>query len=67
MADVKDILNISSDKTPNRVEAIMGKKKTPTQKKRKKPGNNHHLHFYYEYILKIVFITYAKYAESCMY
>eukprot|EP00026_Physarum_polycephalum_P006764 Phypoly_transcript_06816.p1 GENE.Phypoly_transcript_06816~~Phypoly_transcript_06816.p1 ORF type:complete len:490 (+),score=116.35 Phypoly_transcript_06816:209-1678(+) len=38
MADVKDILNISTDKTPSKVESILvGKKKTPATQKRKKP------------------------------
>jgi hypothetical protein len=40
MADVKDILNISTEKAPSRVESILvGKKRTPTATpKRKKPG-----------------------------
>jgi hypothetical protein len=41
MADVKDILNISIEKTPSKVESILvGKKKTPASQKRKKPGIN---------------------------
>ncbi len=41
MADVKDILNINTEKTPSKVESILvgNKKKTPASSaKKKKPG-----------------------------